>query len=155
MHSVPLNGTVLAMNEPIGVIGMIAPDVAPLSGFAAMLAPALAMGNRVVIVPGAANPLVATDFYQVLETSDVPAGAVNIVTGAASELAPVLAAHNDVDALWYAGPQVGAADIEALSAGNLKRLWMRPGTDALRETAARTALAEATQVKNVWVPYGE
>lgn len=155
VHSVPLRGTVLAMNEPIGVIGMIAPDAAPLSGFASMLAPALAMGNRVVIVPGATNPLVATDFYQVMDTSDVPGGAVNIVTGNAAELAPVLAAHNDVDALWYAGAAAGVAGIEALSTGNLKRLWVRPDAEALRETAAGTALAEATQVKNIWVPYGE
>jgi aldehyde dehydrogenase (NAD+) len=74
----------------------------------------------VVAVPSARDPLSATDFYSVLDTSDVPAGVVNIVTGEANGLAATLAGHDGVDAVWFAGDAIGAAKVEALSAGNLK-----------------------------------
>ena len=83
MHAPPLRGVALAMNEPIGVVGVVCPDEAPLLAFISLVAPLIAMGNRVVVVPSERHPLAATDFYQVLETSDVPAGVVNIVTGGA------------------------------------------------------------------------
>jgi aldehyde dehydrogenase (NAD+) len=81
VHAPPLRGVALAMHEPIGVVGVACPDEAPLLGFISLVAPLIAMGNRVVVVPSERHPLAATDFYQVLETSDVPAGVVNIVTG--------------------------------------------------------------------------
>jgi len=120
--------------------------------------PGVAMGNTVVVVPSEAS-LVATDLYQVLDTSDVPPGVVNIVTGLREELAPVLAAHDDVDALWYFGTAEGSAEVERLSAGNLKRTWVDGGrardwTDA-RQGEGEEFLEQATQVKNIWVPYGE
>ncbi len=85
VHNPPLRGVVLAMNEPQGVIGIGCPDEAPLLAFTSLWAPAVAMGNRVVIVPSERHPLSATDFYSVLETSDIPVGVVNIVTGARDE----------------------------------------------------------------------
>jgi aldehyde dehydrogenase (NAD+) len=155
IHDPPLRGVVLAMNEPLGVIGVACPDEAPLLAFISLMAPAVAMGNRVVMVPSERHPLAATDFYQVLETSDVPDGVVNIVTGARDALALVLAEHGNVDALWYFGG-TAAKKIEAASAGDLKRTWCEgavPWFDA-REGEGRHVLRQATQVKNIWIPYG-
>jgi aldehyde dehydrogenase (NAD+) len=153
VHNPPLRGVVLAMNEPMGVIGIAAPDEAPLLAFTSLWAPAVAMGNRVVIVPSEKHPLAATDFYQVLETSDVPPGVINIVSGGRDELAKTLAEHRGVDAMWYFGANGKA--VEAASADDLKRTWIgapRDWFDAAAE--GREFLGRATQVKNVWIPYG-
>src|SRR5690606_32472513 len=99
VHNPPARAVTLALHEPVGVIGIVAPDEQPLLGLVAMLAPALAMGNSVVAVPSARWPLVATDLYQVLETSDIPAGAVNIVTGRHADLTAALARHHALGAL--------------------------------------------------------
>ena len=153
VHNPPLRGVVLAMNEPMGVIGIAAPDEAPLLAFTSLWAPAVAMGNRVVIVPSEKSPLAATDFYQVLETSDMPAGVINIVTGGRDELAKTLAEHRGVDAMWYFGANGKA--IEAASADDLKRTWIGGPRDWFDASAeGREFLAKATQVKNVWIPYG-
>jgi len=155
IHDPPLRGVVLAMNEPLGVIGIACPDEAPLLGLVSLMAPAVAMGNRVVMIPSERHPLAATDFYQVLETSDVPDGVVNIVTGARDTLALVLAEHGNVDAVWYFGGSA-VRKIEAASAGDLKRTWCEgavPWLDA-REGEGRHFLRHATQVKNIWIPYG-
>jgi aldehyde dehydrogenase (NAD+) len=111
------------------------------------------MGNRVILAASEPFPLAATDFYQVLETSDVPAGVVNIVTGSHAELAPTLAKHLDVDAVWSFSSTDLSAQIEKASAGNLKRTWVNNG-HALTPTA-KEYLAAATEVKNIWIPYGE
>ncbi|MBX3529789.1 MAG: aldehyde dehydrogenase family protein [Rhizobiaceae bacterium] len=157
VHNPPARAVTLAMHEPVGVIGLVAPDAEPLLGLVAMLAPALAMGNSIVAVPSQRYPLLATDLYQVMETSDVPAGAVNIVTGKRAELAKVLAKHDDVDGLWL----VAEADIcktaEAESVGNLKRVWATGGktVDWNRDGSLAALLPRAVEVKNVWVPYGD
>jgi len=151
VHSVPMRGVVLAMNEAIGVIGLICPTEQPLLGFVQMIAPAIAVGNTVVAVPSSPHPLAATDFYSILETSDVPAGVVNIVTGDSSALSKTLSEHLDVNAIWYA---LHGEAIEAASAGNLKRTFNLESRD-WRGVDARTWLREATQVKNIWIPYGE
>src|SRR3546814_11967529 len=109
------------MHEPIGVAGVVCPDEAPLLAFISLVAPLVAMGNRVVAVPSERHPLAATDFYQVLETSDVPAGAVNIVTGAAEGLTRTLAEHDDGDALAVFGLATASALAPRLSVGNLTR----------------------------------
>jgi len=159
VHHTPYRNVTLAMPEPVGVIGIVCPDPPPLLGFISLVAPAIGMGNRVVVVPSASCPLPATDFYQVLDTSDVPGGVVNIVTGMRDELAEVLAAHDDVDAVWYAGAQAGEAAVERLSAGNLKRTWA--GLDRLGDwydddvAAGERFLRAATHIKNIWIPYGE
>jgi len=159
VHSTPLRMVTLAMREPIGVIGMACPDEAPLLGFVSLVAPAIAMGNAVVVVPSERWPLAATDFYQVLDTSDVPGGVVNIVTGKRDELSQTLAAHDDVDSMWYFGGAEGSEMVERLSAGNMKRTWVdyghrRDWTDVVQGEGPEF-LREATHVKNIWVPYGE
>jgi aldehyde dehydrogenase (NAD+) len=156
VHQPPARTVTLALHEPVGVIGIVAPDEAPLLGLISLLAPALAMGNTTVVVPSAAAPLVATDLYQVLEYSDVPAGAINIVTGHTAELAAVLAKHDDVDGLWVVAEADICARAEAESTGNLKRVWTRHGRSLDWPTAQGEAfLRRAVEVKNVWVPYGD
>ena len=158
IHDVPLRGVALAMHEPIGVVGVACPDPYPLLGLVSLIAPLLATGNRVVAVPSERYPLSATDFYSVLETSDVPAGVVNIVTGPRDALAKVLAEHDDVDAVWYLGSRGGATAIEKASAANLKRTWTEwDGREWLdpRVGEGREFLLRAVQVKNIWIPYGE
>jgi aldehyde dehydrogenase (NAD+) len=157
VHQVPIRGVTLAMNEPVGVIGIAAPPVAPLLGFVSLVAPAVAVGNTVVAIPSAAYPLAATDFYSVLETSDLPGGVINIVTGETDALAKVLAEHLDVDAVWYAGGAAGGKIVEEASAGNMKRTWLPAARDWAdpRVGEGREFLRHATQVKNIWIPYGE
>jgi aldehyde dehydrogenase (NAD+) len=113
------------------------------------------MGNSVVAVPSASHPLSATDFYSLLDTSDVPAGVVNIVTGEAQALAKTLAEHDGVDALWCVGARELAKTVEAASAGNLKATWTRLPPRDWADEQGREFLRRATQVKNVWTPYGE
>jgi aldehyde dehydrogenase (NAD+) len=152
IHGVPQRNVTLAMPEAMGVLAILMPDDNPLLALAALAAPALAMGNALVIVPSPKLPLSATDLYQVLETSDVPAGTVNIVTGDRDELAKTLAEHDDVDAIWYAGAAAGQASVQKASAGNMKRTWVLAASGAM--PGVDEVLREATQVKNVWVPYG-
>ncbi|MGZ3582297.1 MAG: aldehyde dehydrogenase family protein [Ktedonobacterales bacterium] len=159
IHGVPLRGMALAVNEPIGVLGLVCPDEFPLLGFISLVAPAIAMGNTVIAIPSERHPLSATDFYSVIETSDVPAGVVNIVTGPCDTLAKVLAEHDDVEGVWYVGAREGAATVERASAGNMKRTWtqsphIRDWFDP-RQGEGPEFLREATQVKNIWVPVGE
>ena len=159
VHRPPMRGAVLAMPEPIGVIGMACPEEHPLLGFISLVAPAIAMGNTVVVVPSQQSPLSATDCYQVFDTSDVPVGVVNIVTGERDLLSKVLAEHDDVDAMWYFGSPEGSKLVELASAGNMKRTWVsygRPRNWLEREQGeGQEFLREATQVKNIWIPYGE
>jgi aldehyde dehydrogenase (NAD+) len=158
VHNVPIRGVAIAMNEPIGVVGIACPDERPLLGFVSLLAPAIACGNTVIAIPSEPHPLAATDFYSVLETSDVPAGVVNIVTGAKDSLAKTLAEHDDVEAMWYFGSRDGVKAVELASASNMKRTWC--DWDALdwmdvSVGEGREFLRAACQVKNIWVPYGE
>jgi aldehyde dehydrogenase (NAD+) len=159
VHATPHRNVTLAMNEAIGVIGIACPDEAPLLGFVSLVAPAIAMGNSTVVIPSERHPLAATDFYQVLDTSDVPGGVVNIVTGKRDELSETLAGHDDVDAMWYFGGAEGSTMVERLSASNMKRTWVgygrpREWSDA-EQGEGPEFLRAATQVKNIWVPYGE
>ncbi|MDQ3388098.1 MAG: aldehyde dehydrogenase family protein [Gemmatimonadota bacterium] len=158
-HHTPLRNVTLAMNEPIGVMGIVCPDEAPLLGLVSLVGPAIAVGNAVIVVPSERFPLAATDFYQVLDTSDLPGGVVNIVTGKREELTDPLASHDDVAAVWYFGSAEGSERVERLSAGNMKRTWVGYGKrrdwfDA-RQGEGEEFLRQATQVKNIWVPYGE
>jgi aldehyde dehydrogenase (NAD+) len=161
VHQTPVRGVTLAMNEPVGVIGIAAPEEYPLLGFVSVVAPAIATGNTVVAVPSERHPLAATDFYQVLDTSDVPAGVLNIVTGRKFDLAKVLAEHDDVDAIWWFGDASGVQACEAASCGNMKQTWcespdVRPRVwDDPADGEGREFLRHATQVKNIWIPYGE
>ena len=154
VHQPPMHGVTLALHEAVGNIAVIAGDDAPLLGLIALIAPAIAMGNRVVAVPSSRQPLVAAELYPVLETSDVPAGVVNLVTGDPDTLAETLAAHAEVDALWWpAATPAQCRKVEALSVSNLKRTWVGAGAGAALGDP-RAMLEQAVQVKNVWVPYG-
>ncbi|GHA32019.1 aldehyde dehydrogenase [Devosia pacifica] len=158
VHSPPMRAIAAAMVEPLGVLGIVAPPELPLLGTLSLVAPAIAMGNPVVVVPSATAPLSVTDLYQVLDTSDVPAGVVNIVTGDPAVLGKVLAEHDGVDGLWAFASQETSTAFEKASIGNLKQTWTSRGLaydlmDAQRY-GAEFWLARATQVKNVWVPYG-
>ncbi|MGO9422940.1 aldehyde dehydrogenase family protein [Roseiarcus sp.] len=155
VHATRSKFVTLAMNEPWGVMGIVCPDEAPLLAFVSLVMPAIAMGNSVVAVPSARHPLSATDLYSVLDTSDVPAGVVNIVTGEANALAATLAEHDGVDAVWYVGDAAGAARVKAASAGNLKVTWTRSALMDWPGAEGREFLRRATQVKNIWTPYGE
>ncbi len=159
VHQPPLQGIAVALNEPVGVIGMICPNEAPLLGFISLVAPALALGNRVIAIASETKPLAALDFYQVLDTSDLPGGALNIITGKANELARTLAEHHDVAAVWrHDGSASGCAEVERLSAGSMKRTWVSGGRgrdwfDA-KQGQGQRFLQHASQVKNIWLPYG-
>ncbi len=157
VHNPPMRAVAAAMVEPLGVMGIVAPATQPLLGSIALLAPAIAMGNTVVLVPSSQSPLSMTDFYQVLETSDMPSGVVNIVTGDSVTLAKTLAEHDGVDGLWFMGPADGSAMVEKASIGNLKQTWTSRGL-AYDLSDPRFVgdyfLGKATQVKNVWIPYG-
>jgi aldehyde dehydrogenase (NAD+) len=159
VHATPFRNVTLAMNEPIGVVGAVCPQERPLLAFVSCVAPLVAMGNAVVVVPSEPAPLLATDFYQILETSDVPGGVINIVTGLRDEVVPTLAGHDDVDGLWFFGSREGSAAVEKASTGNMKRTWVSYGRPiawmASHQSEGAEFLREATQVKNIWVPYGE
>ncbi len=157
VHDPSIRGVALAMHEPMGVIGIAAPEDSPLLGLISLVAPAIAMGNTVVAIPSERASLAATDLYSVLETSDVPDGVVNIVTGAKAALALVLAEHDDVNAVWYHGSAEGGAAVERASASNMKRTMVESSSlDWFHARAEGPAfLREATQVKNIWIPYGE
>jgi aldehyde dehydrogenase (NAD+) len=144
------------MNEPLGVIGAFCADEAPLLGLISAMAPAIAMGNRCVLVSSEPFPLAATDFYQVLQTSDVPGGVVNILTGSHTELAPTLAGHMDVDAVWSFSSSDLSKVIEREAASNLKRTWVNHGhARDWASSEGRDFLAASTEIKTIWVPYGE
>jgi len=156
VHATRSAHVTLAMPEPFGVMGIACPNGAPLLGFLSLVLPAIAMGNRVVALPSQNQPLAVTDLYQVFDTSDLPGGVVNIVTGVRDDLVRVLADHDDVAAVWYAGSAAGAAMVEKASAGNLKVTWAVPSRDwGGADGQGREFLRRATQVKNIWVPYGE
>jgi aldehyde dehydrogenase (NAD+) len=159
VQETPMRGLTLGVNEPIGVIGIACPEELPLLGLISLVAPAIARGNTVVVIPSDKHPLIATDLYQVFDTSDLPDGVVNIVTGNRDHLMKTLVDHDDVDAVWYFGDAAGSAKVEYLSAGNMKRTWVdyghardwyKPGQGEGEEF-----LREATQVKNIWLPTGE
>jgi aldehyde dehydrogenase (NAD+) len=159
VHNPPFRNIAIAMNEPLGTVGILCPVEAPLLGFLSLVLPAMAVGNTVIAVPSEVYPLIAGDLYQLFDTSDVPGGAINIVTGYASQLLKVLAGHDDVDAIWSFGSEAGAAAAKAMSVGNLKQVWTNEGRaiDWFNPKVAegRWFLEHSTQVKNIWVPYGE
>ncbi len=159
VHNPPFRNIAIAMNEPIGTVGIICPTEAPLLGFLSLVLPALAVGNTVVAVPSETYPLITSDLYQLFDTSDMPGGAINIVTGYASQLLKTLAEHDDVDAIWCFTDAASASAAKAMSVGNLKQVWTNEGRAIdwfdPKVAEGRWFLEHATQVKNIWVPYGE
>ncbi len=157
-HSTVQRNVTLAMPEAIGVMGIICPDESPLLGFISTVIPAIAMGNKVVVIPSETAPFSATDFYQILDTSDVPSGTVNIITGKKDELATELAKHDNIDGIWYFGNKEGCKKVELLSSDNMKRSWVSYGKyrnwSDKAQGEGETFLRKATQIKNIWIPYG-
>jgi aldehyde dehydrogenase (NAD+) len=155
VHQAPMRALVYTRNEPLGSVGIVCPESPSLLGLISSCLPLIAMGNAVIAIPSRENPLPAVELYRVIEASDVPAGVWNIVTGLATELAPTLAAHDGLAAIWHFGSEGEFADIQSASTGNLKQTWCAAGdqVDWFAEPAPEF-LRRSTQVKNVWVPYG-
>jgi aldehyde dehydrogenase (NAD+) len=159
VHNPPGRNIAIAMNEAIGAIGILAPSEAPLLGLLSLVLPAIAVGNTVVAVPSESYPLIIGDLYQLLDTSDVPAGVVNLVAGHPAELGKTLAEHDGIDAIWCFRSNQEADAVRGASIGNMKQVftndgyqydWFNPA-----QAEGRWFLQHATQVKNIWVPYGE
>jgi aldehyde dehydrogenase (NAD+) len=159
IHNPPFRNVTLAMQEPIGTIGILCPQEAPLLGFISTVMPAIAVGNTTVAVPSEIYPLITADLYQLFESSDLPPGTINIVTGRPSELLKTLAEHDDVDALWAFADAATCSTAKALSIGNLKQTFTNEGRQIdwfnPAQSEGRFFLQHATQIKNIWVPYGE
>jgi aldehyde dehydrogenase (NAD+) len=159
VHHPPGRNITIAMPEPVGAIGILAPSEAPLLSLLSLLLPAIAVGNTVVAVPSEKYPLVIGDLYQLLDTSDVPGGVVNLVAGPPAELARTLAEHDGIDAIWCFRSDEEAILARNASIGNMKQVWTNDGHayDWFNPAQAegRWFLQHATQIKNIWVPYGE
>jgi acyl-CoA reductase-like NAD-dependent aldehyde dehydrogenase len=134
--------------EPTGIVGVVAPEEPPLAGLVSRLAPAVVGGNVAVVLASEHHPLAAVTLAEVLATSDVPGGVVNILTGRKRELAPVLAGHMDVNALDLAGAGTDVAELERLAAENVKRI-ARNG-----DGQSPWHAAEFLELKTVWHPIG-
>ncbi len=158
VHNPPGRNITIAMPEPVGVIGILASTQAPLLGLLSLILPAIAVGNSVVAVPSEVYPLIIGDLYQILETSDLPSGVVNLVAGSPVELAKTLADHDGVEAVWCFRSNSEADAVRAASIGNMKQVWTNDGHEydwSSPQAEGRWFLQHSTQVKNIWVPYGE
>jgi len=159
VHHPPGRNITIAMPEPVGVVGIMAPDGAPLLGLLSLVLPAIAMGNTVVAVPSEHYPLIQGEIYQLLDTSDVPGGVVNLVAGRPTELGKILAEHDGIDAIWCFRSDEEAVMVRTVSIGNMKQVWTNDGREYdwfdRNQAEGRWFLQHATQIKNIWVPYGE
>ena len=159
VHSAPFRNVTLAMREALGVIGIVAPEEAGLLGLISTVMPAVAMGNRVVVVPSQQYALLATDFYQVLDTSDLPGGVINIITGKQKELAKEMSNHYDLEGMWYWGSAEGSRMVEESAAATMKRTWVNYGKfhdwNDPQQGEGEAFLRKAVEIKNIWIPYGE
>ncbi len=139
--------------EPTGVVAVLAPQRSSLLGLVSVVAPVLVTGNAAVVVASEDRPLPAVSFAEVLATADVPPGAVNVLTGKTSELAPVLAAHMDVDGIDLTGAEPSSrAELERLAAGNVKRV--AAGDEDFVRTPSLRRLRAFVETKTVWHPVG-
>jgi acyl-CoA reductase-like NAD-dependent aldehyde dehydrogenase len=135
--------------EPTGVVGVLVPEEPPLLGLVSRLAPVLVGGNTAVVLASESRPLAAIELAEVLATADVPGGVVNLLTGRREELAPVLAAHMDVNALDVTGANGDVAELERLAAENVKRIVRGSAEDQ-----SPWEVAGFLELKTVWHPMG-
>jgi acyl-CoA reductase-like NAD-dependent aldehyde dehydrogenase len=146
-----------SLPEPTGVVAVLAPQDSPLLGLVSVLAPAIVSGNTVVVVASEKYPLPAVTLAEVLATSDVPGGVVNLLTGRVAEIAPWLASHMDVNAIDLAGaldaPGALADDLAVAAAENLKRVVRLPVSDWTAEPGLDRMIA-TLETKTVWHPLG-
>jgi aldehyde dehydrogenase (NAD+) len=159
VHSAPYRGITMALPEPIGVLAQVAPESLPLLTTISLVSPAIAMGNRVILIPSESFPSVALELVQTFETSDIPPGVINIVTGDKDELSNQLVGHAEVDGVWCWADSDTIAKVEATSALDLKRLWIHSDGDRdwldPNQGEGLEFLRNATEVKNIWTPYGD
>ena len=159
VHSAPYRGVTMALPEPIGVLAQVAPESLPLLTTISLISPAIAMGNRVILIPSESFPSVALELVQTFETSDIPPGVINIVTGDKDELSNQLVGHAEVDGVWCWADSDTIAKVETTSALDLKRLWIHSDGDRdwldPNQGEGLEFLRNATEVKNIWTPYGD
>ena len=160
IHNPPIRGITLAMKESIGVITSILSDDSPLINLTTILGACFATGNSNIIIPGQKTSLIATELYQVLDTSDVPDGYVNILTSIQDELNTTLSQHEYIDGIWYFGKSIDSkSKIIKNTTSNLKRYWCpsEKNIDWANNTKEflDEFLYQSTQIKNIWIPYGE
>ena len=160
VHNPPMRGLTLAMKEPLGVMTCILSDDSPLLNLVTVMGSVFSTGNTNIIVPGQKTSLIATELYQVLDTSDVPGGYVNILTAKENELNKTLSQHENIEGIWYFGADSAQrSDIVKNTTSNIKRYWC-PEEKHLdwtndSEEFLNEFLYQSTQVKNIWIPYGE
>ena len=159
VHSAPYRGVTMALPEPVGILAQIAPENSPLISTISLIAPAIAMGNCIVFVPSQKFASVALELVQTFETSDVPAGVINIVSGIKQDLAEQLAGHAEADAMWCWAESDLVSSVESISARDLKRLWVNNDEDRdwlnPMQGEGLEFLRNATEIKNIWTPYGD
>lgn len=159
VQETPFYGATVKIHEPVGVIGIACPDRCPLVAFISLLAPAVIRGNTVVIIPSQSHPMVAVDMYQIFDTSDLPGGVVNIVTGDRDHLTKYLTEHQDVQAMWYFGSAEGSKFVEWSSAVNVKRTFVNYGQSRdwfdNAQGHGEEFLFHSTECKNIWLPMGD
>ena len=160
VHNPPMRGLTLAMKEPLGVMTSILSDDSPLLNLVTVMGSVFSTGNTNIIVPGQKTSLIATELYQVLDTSDVPGGYVNILTAKENELNKTLSQHENIEGIWYFGADSAQrSEIVKNTTSNIKRYWC-PEEKHLdwtntSEEFLNEFLYQSTQVKNIWIPYGE
>jgi len=154
-----LYGTVIKIHEPVGIIGIACPDESPLLSFISLMGAAIARSNSVVIIPSEKYPILALDMYQIFETSDLPGGVVNILSGGRDHISKYLVEHQNVDAMWYFGSKEGSKFVEHTSAVNVKRTWVDYGEPRQwmndQQGRGEEFLYHSVQVKNVWLTMGD
>jgi acyl-CoA reductase-like NAD-dependent aldehyde dehydrogenase len=153
----PISGPYFSYSapEPTGVVAALAPAGAPLLGLVSVIGPIIAGGNACVVVAAEADAYVAVTFGEVLATSDVPGGVVNLLTGSSAEIAPHLAAHADVDALDLTGADAELGDeLERAAAGTIKRVHRPKGSPDFAATPGTGRLRAFLEIKTVWHPTG-
>jgi acyl-CoA reductase-like NAD-dependent aldehyde dehydrogenase len=139
--------------EPTGVVAVIAPQQSSLLGLVSVIAPVIVTGNTAVVIASHERPLPAVTLAEVLATSDVPPGVVNVLTGFTAELAPVAAQHMDVNAIDLTGaPEAERATLERAAAGNLKRVIL--DHDRWDDSPGTKRMLSALEIKTVWHPVG-
>ncbi len=144
-----------SLPEPTGVIGIIAPPDSSLLGLVSVLAPVIVTGNAAVVLASEERPIPAVTFAEVLATSDVPGGVVNLLTGRLAELAPVLAAHRDVDGLDLCGvAEQDAAALERAAADNVKRVLRAERSPEWEHRPSPRRMLHFVEIKTVWHPIG-
>jgi len=160
VHNPPIRGLTLAIKEPLGVMTSILSDDSPLLNLVTVMGSVFSTGNVNIIVPGQKTSLIATELYQVLDTSDVPGGYVNILTAKENELNKTLSQHENIEGIWYFGADSAQrSDIVKNTTSNLKRYWCPEEKHIdwtnVSEVFLNEFLHQSTQVKNIWIPYGE